>query len=362
MRADKFSKCVAAMALLVVSGVMAQAQRMPDIPSGTLVRVRMIDKLSSENAAIGDRFHATLEDPITVNGREIYSKGADVNGKVAEVTKTGRLSQPGDLDLVLTSVTSGDTTSYLHVQPLVIKGESHAKSNTEKIGGGAALGAIIGAIAGGGKGAAIGAGVGGAAGAGGAAATGQKPAAVDSEAVLEFTTSTTSATVNGRPNDDSGPPPQNASQPGDNGQNPPPPQDGSQTGDRDQNPPAHGDAVDKESAPPGSASPAGPPDGPFFTLRDRRMIRTCIDENPSDFPPDAVKRPELPFGSERDIKRGGTLPPDAQKNARSLPLDCVKELPQLPDDMDRVVYHGQVLLINGQNHIFDLFTVEPSDQ
>jgi hypothetical protein len=347
MRINRFLRQIVIVAVIAVAAVAVEAQKLPDIPSGTVIRIRMIDKLSSEDAAIGDRFHATLEDPITVDGREIYSKGADVSGRVAEVTKTGRLSQPGELDLVLTTVTSGNTTSYLHVEPLVIKGESHTKSNVEKIGGGAALGAIIGAIAGGGKGAAIGAGVGGAAGAGGAAATGKKPATVDSEAVLEFTTSTVSSSVNGRPQEDeAGPPPDNVSQ----------------AGNSEQGSPAHEDAVDKETAPPGPESATGAPEGPFFTLRDRRMIRTCIDEHPSDFPPDMIKRPELPFGSERDIKRGGTLPPDAQKNARSLPLNCVRELPKLPDDMDRVVYHGQVLLINGQNHIFDLFTVEPSNQ
>ena len=83
----------------------------------------------------------------------------------------------------------------IHVEPLVIKGESHSKSNVTKIGGGAALGAVIGAIAGGGKGAAIGTLAGGAAGTGAAAATGKKPAIVESEAVLTFVTSSASASA-----------------------------------------------------------------------------------------------------------------------------------------------------------------------
>src|SRR6185295_13228132 len=95
---------------------------------------------------------------------------------------------PGELDLVLNTVSSGGRTSSLRVAPLVIKGESHGKSNATKIGGGAVLGAIIGGIAGGGKGAAIGAGAGGAAGTGAAAATGKREATVDSEALLDFTT------------------------------------------------------------------------------------------------------------------------------------------------------------------------------
>ena len=50
-----------------------------------------------------------------------------------------------------------------------------------KIGGGTALGALIGGIAGGGKGAAIGAGAGGAAGTGVAAATGKEEAIIPAE-------------------------------------------------------------------------------------------------------------------------------------------------------------------------------------
>ena len=69
-----------------------------------------------------------------------------------------------------------------------LQGKGHAKSNATKIGGGAALGAVIGGIAGGGKGAAIGAGAGGAAGTGLAAATGKEEAVIPAEKTLSFTT------------------------------------------------------------------------------------------------------------------------------------------------------------------------------
>lgn len=69
-----------------------------------------------------------------------------------------------------------------------IKGESHTKSNVEKIGGTAGAGSILGAIFGGGKGALIGAGAGAAAGTTVAAATGKKEAKVESEAILPFVT------------------------------------------------------------------------------------------------------------------------------------------------------------------------------
>ena len=55
------------------------------------------------------------------------------------------------------------------------------------IGGTAAVGAFIGALAGGGKGAAIGAGAGAGAGTAGAAATGKKDVRLPAEAVVSFT-------------------------------------------------------------------------------------------------------------------------------------------------------------------------------
>ena len=66
------------------------------------------------------------------------------------------------------------------------QGPKSTTQDAEKIGGGAALGAIIGAIAGGGKGAAIGAGAGGAAGTGTVLATRGKAAVLPSESRLTF--------------------------------------------------------------------------------------------------------------------------------------------------------------------------------
>ncbi|MGA8309514.1 MAG: hypothetical protein WB755_05755, partial [Terriglobales bacterium] len=62
------------------------------------------------------------------------------------------------------------------------------KSNATKIGGGAAAGALIGGLVGGGKGAGIGALAGGGAGTGVAAATGKEEAVIPAESALTFTT------------------------------------------------------------------------------------------------------------------------------------------------------------------------------
>ncbi|HVO79634.1 MAG TPA: hypothetical protein VMT28_02825 [Terriglobales bacterium] len=330
-------KIILSLTVAVALGALpVQAKRAPEIPAGTTVKVRVIDKLSSEENEVGDNFHGTLEEPIMVDGKELYPKGADVNGRVTDVHRSGRLSEPGELDLVLTTVTSGSLSSSLAVEPLVIKGESHAKSNATKIGGGAALGAIIGAIAGGGKGAAVGAGVGGAAGTGAAAATGKKPATVESEAVLAFTTTAPSGAAG-----ETATPQAAVSTPG----------RASATGvdkapDQGNQPAATVESNDSSAA---------------FTLRDRRVIRDCVSEHASDFPPETTVRPELPSGEERQLQKGQTMPADIAKQVKSLPLACEQQLPALPADQERVVYNGRVLLINSKNYILDQFYLDGTD-
>jgi hypothetical protein len=266
-----------------------------------------------------------MDEPIDVNGRTLYPKGADVIGRVTDVHPTGRLTEPGELDLVLNTVSSGTVAESIHVEPLIIKGESHSKSNVTKIGGGAALGAVIGAIAGGGKGAAIGTLAGGAAGTGAAAATGKKPAIVESEAVLTFVTSTASTPAT---------PPPTSNEP---------------------SPPAASDSVPTIT----SDSASGPDDSAqLFTLRDRRSIRSCVNEHASDFPAGATQRPELPSGSERQIHRGGILPSEVQSQAQSLPLVCEEQLPKIPSDLERVVYAGRVLLIDSKGQVLDMFYLD----
>src|SRR5262249_24442570 len=85
-----------------------------------------------------------------------------------------------------TVVTSDGQRVRIFTDPWTQQAYSNRNDDLAAIGGGAALGAIIGAIAGGGKGAAIGAGIGGGAGFGAAGTMHGRPAAVPSEAVINF--------------------------------------------------------------------------------------------------------------------------------------------------------------------------------
>jgi hypothetical protein len=122
-----------------------------------------------------------------VDGLVLAERGAHVEGKIVESQQAGRIKGLASIALALTRLNLSDgqhveisTDSFTKMGP-----QTHA-ADAEKIGGGAALGAIIGAIAGGGKGAAIGAGVGGAAGTGTVAATRGKAAVLPSETKISF--------------------------------------------------------------------------------------------------------------------------------------------------------------------------------
>lgn len=296
------------------------------IPQGTQVQIRMIDALSSANAKDGQTFRATLEQPIVVNGQTLYPKGADVTGQVVQARSSGRLSAPGELQLALTQIGVNGAWYPIAVEPLMMKGESHAKSNVTKIGGGAAAGAILGAIVGGGKGAAIGAGVGAAAGTSVAAATGKKESTIESEAVLSFVTAV---------------PPANSVQPY------------TQAAQRE----PHGRYGQGNTQ--SFDDPRGPRYGsqPMFDGSQRDTIRSCMSGQYGSLPPGLAKRDRLPPGLERQLQRNGQLPPGLQKRVQPLPGVCSSRLPQLPVDWSRVVLGNHVLLLDRAQRIADMFNL-----
>lgn len=157
------------------------------IPDGTVLQIRMIDSVDSATNKPGDRFHATLDTPITINDKVIVPQGADVEGRVAELKSAGHFAGKPEIALELTALNINGRRYSLHTNQYSREGSSRGKNTAAKVGGGAALGSIIGAIAGGGKGAAIGGVIGAGAGGGVQAATKAPSIHVESEALLSFT-------------------------------------------------------------------------------------------------------------------------------------------------------------------------------
>jgi hypothetical protein len=157
------------------------------IPSGTVLAVRLIDTLNSNDLRAGDRFRATLDAPIYADGRTVAAAGSTVEGRVVDAQQAGRVSGVAELRVELDRLmlSNGQTVALL-TDTVTEFGETSKKADVAKVGAGAAIGAVLGAIGGGGKGAAIGAASGAGAGTAGVLLTRGRPVILTPETRLSF--------------------------------------------------------------------------------------------------------------------------------------------------------------------------------
>ena len=157
------------------------------IPTGTPIYVRTIDAIDSTDSLVGDRFQASLEEPLTSEGNVVVAKDALVYGRLTESKESGTFAGRSQLRLELTGIVVNGKMVSVVTGEYKATGKSRGASTARRTVAGAALGAIIGAAADGGQGAAIGAGVGAGAGAGSEIIVGGDQVKVPSETVLDFT-------------------------------------------------------------------------------------------------------------------------------------------------------------------------------
>jgi hypothetical protein len=153
---------------------------------GTSVRVRLAQTLDTKRNRAGDRFAATLDEPLVVGDRVAVPRGTPFEGHVVTSAESGRFKGRAALALRLDSFTLGGITYGVNTNRPARVSKGHKKRNWLWIGGGSGGGAAIGAIAGGGAGALIGAGAGAAAGTVGAAFTGKRHVTLPVESPVTF--------------------------------------------------------------------------------------------------------------------------------------------------------------------------------
>jgi hypothetical protein len=156
------------------------------VPADTVVTVVLDQTISSKASKAGDKFSATVEAPVEIEGKLAIPKGARADGVVKEAKAAGRFKGGASLALELTSVTVAGRDYEIQTSSATMSSKGKGKRTATMVGGGAAGGAAIGAIAGGGKGAAIGALIGAAAGTGGAGLTGNRDITLSAETPLDF--------------------------------------------------------------------------------------------------------------------------------------------------------------------------------
>ncbi len=172
-----------------------------DLPLDTTLRIELLTTLSTDATQRGDRFEARVIEPAQY-------EGARVTGRVKNVKRAGKVRGSAEMQLDFEQISLPDgrfTNLNAQVIEVVgqstgnvgevdeeggVRGQSTTKDDVTKVGAGAGIGAIIGAIAGGGKGAGIGAIIGGSIGAGGAISSRGKDVRLERGQELLIRTST----------------------------------------------------------------------------------------------------------------------------------------------------------------------------
>ena len=160
------------------------------IPAGTSIQVRNNEPISSQTAQDGQTFSAVVEaDILDSNGQVVVPRGSTATLVVRNVVAQGKVEGRSELSVDVGSVTVNGKVYRLETSDVERQGREGVGMNKRTgtfAGGGAALGGIMGALAGGGKGAAIGALSGAGAGTAAQAATRGKGTVIPAETLLSF--------------------------------------------------------------------------------------------------------------------------------------------------------------------------------
>ncbi len=161
------------------------AARVGTIPAGATLNLASGSKICTNTSKVGERFTATVTDPVVGSNGAVIPAGATANVEVTELKRSENANDNVVMGFRIVSVSFGGhtypvsaTTNYAQVSK--VKNQPKGK-DVQKVIGGAAIGAIAGQILGKStKATVIGGAVGAAAGAGAAAATANYEGCVNS--------------------------------------------------------------------------------------------------------------------------------------------------------------------------------------
>jgi hypothetical protein len=114
-----------------------------EVPSGTPIEVKLDQDLGTDKQQAGDSWSGTLASDVVVGGTMAWPTGTPVHGVVSQSAALGRLANgKGGIAIRLTEVGSNDVEADTHL----VVGDKRGERNAKIIGGGAALGALIGIL------------------------------------------------------------------------------------------------------------------------------------------------------------------------------------------------------------------------
>lgn len=146
----------------------------------------MIASIDSSHSRLGDRFDASVDEPVVLGGTAVIPRGATARVALVNATQAGHIEGRPTVSLELVALIFGGRSYAVRSNLFEEQGASRGRRSAEVIGGAAAAGAAIGGIFGHGKGAVTGAAAGAAAGTGVQYATKGPGVVVPSETRINF--------------------------------------------------------------------------------------------------------------------------------------------------------------------------------
>lgn len=137
------------------------------LPTGTAIRMKLEEAVSTGSNSQGDSFSGRVSEAVLVDGRTVIPQGATVTGHIVRVSEPRRIAGRPSIDIRPESVIFPDGTTMPIAAFVVdtgdpdtfdvddegrIKGPGREKMDNVELAAGTGVGAIAGAVIGGGKG------------------------------------------------------------------------------------------------------------------------------------------------------------------------------------------------------------------
>jgi hypothetical protein len=158
-------------------------------PAGTELVVRTVETIDSRTAGANQVFSGIVEQAVTDGSGLVIIPGRSSVQLMIRQTSSGGATGSPEMVLDVQSITIAGRRYLVSTEDILLKSDTGVGKNrrtAKAVGGGAALGGSVGAIAGGGKGTAIGVLAGGAGGAGAQVLTRGRDVQVPAETLLTF--------------------------------------------------------------------------------------------------------------------------------------------------------------------------------
>jgi hypothetical protein len=157
------------------------------IPAGTMLTIRIDQRISVKTSRAGNTFTGELVDPVLAGDNSVLlPKGTLVGGVVDVSHRRGHFKGRSLLELRLTSLTLNGTQYPLMTRDLAESKRGKGRRSAALIGGGTGLGMIVGGVATGGVGLVVGGLVGGGGGTALAGLTGNRDINIPAESIVRF--------------------------------------------------------------------------------------------------------------------------------------------------------------------------------